>query len=208
MPTNNAGSLADEPTDPRALGEELEHPDTLEFLVQYGGRCRDCADVGPVCESTGIGCGERRKAMKFALDALAYGVRNGFVLQDALRHRFASPQTAGEDVVEQAARALYQCEKERSDHVDKLLSAAKGQPVRFRMEHWDDVADLYRSDARAALASLTAERDAALARCERLEEMSGEVLRAFAEGVAWSDEQRSAYSALAALLGIEPEPSE
>lgn len=58
--------------------------------------------------------------------------------------------------VERVAMALYQCEKERSDHVDRLLSAAKGQPVKFRMEHWDDVADLYRSDARAALATLTA----------------------------------------------------
>jgi hypothetical protein len=131
--------------EPRAAGEgaladELEHPDTLEFLVQYGGRCRDCADVGPVCESTGIGCGERRKAMKFALDALAYGVRNGFVLQAALRHRFASPQTAGEvgelvEVGERLGQELAATYADRGRLTDRVLS-------------------------------LTAERDAALERCE------------------------------------------
>jgi|SRR6478609_2552510 len=81
-----------------AMVGELERPETLEFLVQYGGRCRDCADVGPVCESTGIGCGERRKAMKFALDALAYGVRNGFALQAAL--------TASEPLLAQATKIV------------------------------------------------------------------------------------------------------
>ncbi|AGH48729.1 hypothetical protein G432_05010 [Sphingomonas sp. MM-1] len=58
-----------------------------------------------------------------------------------------------EDVVERVARALYACEKERSDHTGKVLSAAKGHPVNFRMEPWDDVAELYRGDARAAIAA-------------------------------------------------------
>ena len=60
-----------------------------------------------------------------------------------------------DDMVDRVARALYECESARSDAVDKLLSAAKGQPVKFRMEHWDDVADLYRSDARAAIAAMS-----------------------------------------------------
>lgn len=59
-----------------------------------------------------------------------------------------------DDVVERVARALYACEKERSDHTDKVLSAAKGHPVNFRMEPWDDVAELFRGDARAALSAI------------------------------------------------------
>ena len=77
-----------------------------------------------------------------------------------LKSAFASlsspgPATPAQDEVERVARALYACEKARSDKVDAMFAAMKKSQVKFRMEHWDDVADLYRSDARAAIAALS-----------------------------------------------------
>lgn len=50
----------------------------VDFLVQYGGSCRDCADEDGFCPQTGIGCGQRRKAVEFILGALEYGSKHGF----------------------------------------------------------------------------------------------------------------------------------
>lgn len=53
--------------------------DLIDFVLQYGGRCRDCADEAGFCPQTGIGCGQRRKAVEFVLGAIEYGVKHGFV---------------------------------------------------------------------------------------------------------------------------------
>lgn len=50
----------------------------VEYLLHFGGRCRDCADENGVCPQTGIGCGERKKAIEYLLGALEYGTKHGF----------------------------------------------------------------------------------------------------------------------------------
>lgn len=50
-----------------------------QFLVEYGPRCRDCADESGVCPSTGIGCGERQQAVRWMLSAIEYGEQKGFI---------------------------------------------------------------------------------------------------------------------------------
>lgn len=58
----------------------IEITDELVAYVQrYGPRCRDCADEQGFCPSTGIGCGESDKAVRWVLGALNYGVSHGFI---------------------------------------------------------------------------------------------------------------------------------
>lgn len=81
----------------------------IDFAVHYGPRCRDCADEDGVCPATGIGCGERQKAVEFVVDALIYGRTHGFIpaaTPDAIERRGNIQPAAGEgDVVERAVAA-------------------------------------------------------------------------------------------------------
>lgn len=54
---------------------------THDYVLQYGGRCRDCADNFGVCESRGMPCDPKaaRKAVRRVIGALNYGHRNGFL---------------------------------------------------------------------------------------------------------------------------------
>lgn len=55
------------------------------------------------------------------------------------------------DVIEAAARALYDREKERAALCSDVFSLASGRPVEDRMEPWEECRDVYLGDARAAL---------------------------------------------------------
>jgi hypothetical protein len=58
--------------------------------------------------------------------------------------------------IEAAARALYECEKERANHCERILTRAAGKPIVDHMEPWEECRDCYLGDARAALeASIT-----------------------------------------------------
>ena len=59
----------------------------VDFIVQYGGNCRDCADEDGFCPQTGIGCGQRRKAVEFVLGALEYGSKHGFAAGYSIVHK-------------------------------------------------------------------------------------------------------------------------
>jgi hypothetical protein len=61
------------PTDEELIAE------AVAYVKQYGGNCRDCADHDGVCPSSGLPCGDRATATRFVLDALRYGVTNGYV---------------------------------------------------------------------------------------------------------------------------------
>jgi hypothetical protein len=117
------------------------------------------ADLEMACEliqeAKGVADGLEGGLITNNLDSAEHWINK---VQNALRAHPAPEQSAhcSGEVVEVVARALYDCEKERSDHVDRLLSAAKGQPVKFHMEHWNDAAEVYRSDARAVLAAIAA----------------------------------------------------
>lgn len=52
---------------------------TLEYVNQFGGNCRDCADNRGVCPNSGLPCAERGKAIKWVIDAINYGVKHGFL---------------------------------------------------------------------------------------------------------------------------------
>lgn len=71
----------------------------LRYLIRYGGTCRDCADEDGVCPQTGIGCGDRRKATEFVLEALEYGTKHGF----AAGYRILAPGQLDDETLERAA---------------------------------------------------------------------------------------------------------
>jgi hypothetical protein len=52
---------------------------TLEYVSQFGGRCRDCADEFGVCPKSGLPCGQGNKAILWVIGAINYGVEHGFL---------------------------------------------------------------------------------------------------------------------------------
>lgn len=115
----------------------------IDFLVNYGGRCRDCADEDGFCPQTGIGCGQRRKAVEFILGAIDYGTKHGFaagyrligpddakLIQTALEH--ASFTLDGivalddEDMGKDGASATAQHTKRTVDRALKALLSIRG----------------------------------------------------------------------------------
>lgn len=65
--------------------------EVIRYVQRYQGRngCRDCADEAGFCPSTGIGCGESDKAIRFVLEAVNYGVSHGYL-------RFAQQTASGQ----------------------------------------------------------------------------------------------------------------
>ena len=51
----------------------------VDFIARWGGRCRDCADENGVCHSSGLPCGESKKAIRHVLTAYFYGLENGYL---------------------------------------------------------------------------------------------------------------------------------
>ena len=57
--------------------------------------------------------------------------------------------------LEAAARALYECERQRAAHCGAVLSRAAGKQIVDYMEPWEECCDIYIADARAALEAAT-----------------------------------------------------
>lgn len=55
-------------------------PAEVDYVLRYGGRCRDCADRDGVCE-TGLPCGvgDAAKVIRHVIGALNYGRSHGFL---------------------------------------------------------------------------------------------------------------------------------
>lgn len=51
----------------------------VDYVLQFGGLCRDCADEAGVCPRSGLPCGGQRKSVEWVLHALGYGLTHGFV---------------------------------------------------------------------------------------------------------------------------------
>jgi len=51
----------------------------IDFIDDYGPRCRDCADDGPICPTSGVACAGHRTAAEFAVNALNYAWEHGFL---------------------------------------------------------------------------------------------------------------------------------
>jgi hypothetical protein len=80
--------LKKEINDPTFMGEPALQPQrpavpdddaTVEYIAQYGATCRDCADNNDVCPTSGLPCGGRKKAIRWVLRALNYGLKHGFL---------------------------------------------------------------------------------------------------------------------------------
>jgi len=52
-----------------------------DFVMQYGGRCRDCADHNGFCPASGLPCKpeEARRAVRWVLNAIRYGETHGYI---------------------------------------------------------------------------------------------------------------------------------
>ncbi len=84
----------------------------ISYIVRYGGRCRDCADttIGPICDGTGLPCGDGERAIQHVLASLAYGMKNGFIARedepDLLSTARAEARREALEEALQAVRAL------------------------------------------------------------------------------------------------------
>lgn len=56
--------------------------EVVSYIARYGGRCRDCADEDGICPTSGLPCEGYIKAIRHVLEALNYGVANGYISKD------------------------------------------------------------------------------------------------------------------------------
>lgn len=89
--------------------DEAARDKLVDFLVQYGGNCRDCADEDGFCPQTGIGCGQRRKAVEFVLGALEYGSKHGFAAGFSIVHEDEIHAPSVEKCVAECDRINNEC---------------------------------------------------------------------------------------------------
>jgi hypothetical protein len=77
-----------EPSEQKAVAwREFDHT-TIDYVLQYGGRCRACADHTGLCPN-GLPCDvdDAKTAIRWVLKALNYGISNGYL---------ASPPPSGD----------------------------------------------------------------------------------------------------------------
>lgn len=51
----------------------------VDYALQYGGHCRDCADENGVCPGSGLPCDGARKAVTHVVQALRSGLQHGYL---------------------------------------------------------------------------------------------------------------------------------
>lgn len=91
-----ANTAHPEPVAPEAVAwKEFDHT-TIDYVLRYGGRCRECADHLGLCP-TGLPCDvdDAKTAIRWVLKALNYGIANGF-----LAHPSPSPEQGEDDLVQ------------------------------------------------------------------------------------------------------------
>lgn len=116
--------------------------ETVDYVLRYGPRCRDCADENGVCPSSGLPCGNGGKAVRHVIAALNYGLKHGFLRPDepaapanaerlalddgALLNRLKTEaqlaKNGGHPILERSFNLAI-------DEIKKLREAAKGQLV-------------------------------------------------------------------------------
>lgn len=67
----------------RSEGSKMSKFDPIDYAIQYGSGCRDCADarVRGVCDLNGTPCNTEmfRAAVKHAMKAWTYGIEHGYM---------------------------------------------------------------------------------------------------------------------------------
>ena len=56
-----------------------EPKSVVNYVLRYGGMCRNCADEDGVCPSSGLPCENADKAVEHVLSALNYGINHGYI---------------------------------------------------------------------------------------------------------------------------------
>lgn len=64
--------------------------EVVSFISRYGGRCRDCADEDGICPTSGLPCEGYIKAIRHVLEALNYGMANGYLSASPSQPRSSS----------------------------------------------------------------------------------------------------------------------
>jgi len=78
-------------------------PDSVtDYVMQYGGKCRDCADENGCCPSSGLPCepAEAREIIKHVLDAVNYGLAHGYI-----KSALTAPPQVPQEVVDKIEAA-------------------------------------------------------------------------------------------------------
>ena len=59
----------------------LNRPDVIDYVMHYGGRCRDCADENGICPHLKLPCDsdEARPMIEAVLAAVEYGLKHGYI---------------------------------------------------------------------------------------------------------------------------------
>ncbi|MBA8846216.1 hypothetical protein FHW02_004306 [Ochrobactrum sp. RH1CCR137] len=69
------------PVSPDATGTVKTFNQIIDYVMRYGGRCRDCADEDGVCPTNGTPCEPKvkRAVIEHTLRSLEYGLSHGFI---------------------------------------------------------------------------------------------------------------------------------
>lgn len=76
---DRAARAAPQPATADAVDALPDEKTCVDYVLQYGGRCRDCADENGVCPGSGLPCGGQRKAVTHVVQALRYGLQHGYL---------------------------------------------------------------------------------------------------------------------------------
>lgn len=104
---------------PAIEGGEVKDGDSspIEYVLRYGGRCRECADtrVDGICDHSGIPCDVKtaRKAIAHVISALRYGVAQGY-----LANPFISPPSSSVEELRAENERLRKALQEARDCLD------------------------------------------------------------------------------------------
>lgn len=76
---DRASRAAPQPATADAVDALPDEKTCVDYVLQYGGRRRDCADENGVCPGSGLPCEGARKAVTHVVQALRYGLQHGYL---------------------------------------------------------------------------------------------------------------------------------
>lgn len=127
--------------------------DVVDWVARYGGDCRDCADENGKCPNDGLPCDDRGKPIRFVVEALRYGIANGYVKPfyahpsaDLDRLRESDPHSFGwlyhnpDTGLEWSAN--HPIESGEVDDAEDVMPATAERLVGVLSEAWERVAEV------------------------------------------------------------------
>lgn len=107
---------------PQQDAEQKPGKSAVDFVMQYGGRCRDCADHAGICPNRNLPCEpeDARKAIEHVLAAVDYGVTRGLLAP-----------TSSYDAGVAASISCPECDKAGDEWHAPGCAADTGQQVKY-----------------------------------------------------------------------------